>query len=273
MTSRTLVVEKREDGSQRVLSLPIVQWEIYDQPPPQPSPKELRDEVNLLLRDLGFGEEPLISFDDAGELRLTWQWEIEQVAQALVVALAPGIRRARRVRRSAPARTSKPQNLAVERPPKLKRHVIELQQGRDGCWLRTEVGGERLVVAASVLDSVRRHADDVHRDRPGHEAYGALVVGDDGRVVRYTRLSNPSRKPGHVSIRAPWQLERRPDGHRLIPCHSHPPGTRTTPSPRDIETAHRLGWSAFAIWSSHGLRFWRPDDGDGVVEVAFEIVR
>jgi proteasome lid subunit RPN8/RPN11 len=153
------------------------------------------------------------------------------------------------------------------------KNVIEVEQGADGRWLRTDVGGERLVVADGVVAAVRRHADEVHRDRPGHEAFGALVVADDGRVVRYTRLSNPSRKPGHVSIRAPWQLERRRDGHRLIGCHSHPPGTRTTPSPRDIETAHRFGWSTFAIWSrSDGLRFWRPDDGDGgVAEVEFAL--
>jgi hypothetical protein len=270
MTSRTLVVEKREDGSQHVLSLPIVQWQIYDRPPPQPSPEELRDEVNLHLRDLGFGPEPLISY--AGEPHLIWPWEVEELTQALVVALAPLIRRGRRVRRSVRARASKRQSVAVEAQSKSQpKAVIELVQ-RDGRWLRTEVGGERLVVAAAALEAVREHAREVERDRPGHEAFGAFSVDDDGRVLRYTRLSNPARTPGHVMISTPRQLERRRDGHRLLPTHSHPPGTRTAPSPRDIETAHRFGWKIFAIWSQDGLRFWQPTDGgDGVAEVAFEM--
>jgi proteasome lid subunit RPN8/RPN11 len=265
------VLKPSTDGQLRVER--AVRWEYIGAVQPELSDADLRDEIRLHMRDIGVGEEPLIGFGEGGEPRLVWPIDIERTTQTLVLLFAPLVRRARRARRSARARRSKMQSVAVEAQSKRKpKDVIELVQGRDGRWLRTEVGGERLVVAASVLDSVRRHADEVHRARPGHEAFGALVLDDDGRVLRYARLRNFSRQPHHVSIRGP-RLARRPDGHRLIPCHSHPPGTRTTPSPRDIETAHRFGWKTFAIWSQDGLRLWRPDDGTGsVAEVGFEIV-
>jgi proteasome lid subunit RPN8/RPN11 len=149
--------------------------------------------------------------------------------------------------------------------------IIEVEQKPDGRWVVSPSdASERLFIPASVLDAVRRHAAEVNARQRGHEAFGALVVGDDGRVLRYARLANPARSPGHVRIASARQLQRRPDGHALLPCHSHPRAA-AVPSPRDVETAARFGWSLFAIHGVDGLRLWRLDGGE-FREVEFEIV-
>jgi proteasome lid subunit RPN8/RPN11 len=150
--------------------------------------------------------------------------------------------------------------------------LIEVEQKPDGRWVVSPSdASERLVVPAPVLDAVRRHAVEVNARQRDYEAFGALVVGDDGRVLRYTRLANPTRTPGHVRVAAPWQLQRRADGHALIPCHSHP-AAAASPSPRDVESAGRFGWLRFAIYSPlDGLRLWGSIGGGGCREVAFDV--
>jgi proteasome lid subunit RPN8/RPN11 len=157
--------------------------------------------------------------------------------------------------------------MTATREPRL----IEVEQKPDGRWVVSPSDAERLVVPTGVLDAVRRHAVEVNARARGHEAFGALVVADDGLALRYTRLSNPSRTPGHVRVAAPWQLQRRPDGHALIPCHSHP-AAAASPSPRDVESAIRFGWRRFAIYSPlDGLRLWGSIGDGGCREVAFDV--
>jgi proteasome lid subunit RPN8/RPN11 len=158
--------------------------------------------------------------------------------------------------------------MSATRRPRL----IEVEQKPDGRWVVTPSdASERLVIPGLVLDAVRRHAVEVNARARGHEAFGALVVGDDGRVLRYARLANPARTPGHVRIASARQLQRRPDGHALLPCHSHPRAA-AVPSPRDVESAIRLRWRRFAIYSPlDGLRLWASTGDGGCREVAFDV--
>jgi len=255
--------------------VPLVRWQIWDQPPPKPSVEEVTDEIRLMLADAGIGPEPFISFDHDGELRLVWVQDVEKVARALVTALAPEIRRQRRARRSMARARARTQNPAPK--PKRKddkRRLIELVQQSGGRWLPVSppraVGHGVHTISASVLSEVRRHAVQVHRERPGFESLGALVLSDDGRAIqRYTKLANPCRSPGHAQITG-RRLQRRSDGHPVICCHSHPEG-QAKPSKRDVETAGGFGWSMFAIHGVDGLRLWAPDGDSGCREVAFQI--
>jgi hypothetical protein len=67
------------------------------------------------------------------------------------------------------------------------------------------------------------------------------------------------------SLRNPLQTA----GFALVLRH---PAAAATPSPCDIESAIRYGWSLFAIHGVDGLRLWAPDRSGGCREVAFEIV-
>src|SRR4051812_21163970 len=107
--TRQLVAESHEDGTARVLSLPLVRWQKSHQPPPGPAPEELADEIRLLLADAQIEPQPLITHASDGQIRLIWPRDLERLAEGVVLALAPEIRRSRRARRSAQARAPKPQ--------------------------------------------------------------------------------------------------------------------------------------------------------------------
>jgi proteasome lid subunit RPN8/RPN11 len=263
MSTRRLVVE-RDGGRERVLSLPLVTWQpVGASWPPRPTDAEAETEIRLALADAGILDDPLVGYDDAGQVRLLWPSDLEE----MVAALAPAIRRERRARRARRLaeerkRKRKPSNEA-KRKRKADPTIFELVQSADGRWLP---GPGAYIIPQAVLDDVREHAERTHRERPQFESLGAFCIDPDGKTIaRYTRMHNPCTEPLHADI-TPERLRRREGDLQVMVVHSHPPGAMTRPSPRDLQTARAYNWRAFAIQSDAGLRIWRPDK-DGVAEI------
>ncbi len=126
-------------------------------------------------------------------------------------------------------------------------------------------------VASNVLDAIRRHAVEVDAERPGYESLGCLVLGGDGHVLRYSRMTNGARRPNRVRLASERQLHR-PGGLPLVVVHSHALSD-AVPSDADRTWVTWNGWDIFAIYSvvTDELRFWRVAD-DGFAEVEFQVM-
>jgi proteasome lid subunit RPN8/RPN11 len=123
-----------------------------------------------------------------------------------------------------------------------------------------------IVVPADVLAAIERHAREVDERRPRFESLGVLVLDGSERVIRYTKLGNPARRPNQAFVASPRQLTRR--GRPFMLVHAHP--GPAMPSERDLRSARRFGWNPFGIYSlTEGrLHLWRID-GEGYAEVEF----
>jgi hypothetical protein len=273
---RRLVVEQREDGSPHVLSLPMVGWEIYDRPRPQPSEQEASDEIRLMLADAGVIQEPLVTYDGHGEPRLTWPNDLLRQWQPIVDELAPQIRRARRARRARARRPGKSKTPAVRPQPNRKDdqpRLIEVEQRRDGRWQPIPSdASERLVIPASVLAAVRRHAVEVDSRQRGCESVGRIVVVD-GRATRYVRLRNlraDAGVPGKMALGSSW---RRVPGEANVIVHSHP-RSGLGPSAGDLRWAaeydYRRLFGTYSVPLGR-LGIWRLDDANVPREIEFAI--
>jgi proteasome lid subunit RPN8/RPN11 len=260
VSARRLVIEEREDGAPHVVSVPRVGWRLIDAPPPEPTPQETQDEIRLALADARLIEPPLITYGNDGEPRLDWPDDLERLWRPIVDALAPEIRRERRLRRARRVRARKPPTPA-EGPKSegVRPRVVEVEQQSDGRWqpvsseageADTPVEQPSLRVPAEVVARVREHALAVHQAQHGFESLGVLVCDGD-RVLRYTRLHNPSRRAGEFGLDS-RRLNRRELA--TLPVHSHPVSV-CEPSSADEQGAR---WPISAIYSllDGRLRVW-----------------
>jgi proteasome lid subunit RPN8/RPN11 len=254
MSTRRLVVERREDGTTRVVSVPLVQWEIYDQLPRQMSAQELQDEIGLLLADLNLGPQPEIVYGTDGDLHLQWPpdlREVEKLAEAVVTVLAPAIRRERRARRA--------RRIGRTPAPKPKPSPTIFTGEREAATMR---------IPAKLIAAVAEHARAAHEAEHGHESLGCLILDHTGKVVqRYTRMRNAAHRPLRVRFASDRSLDRAE--LPIIVLHSHPLSD-AKPSELDVPWVRRLGLDVFAIYSlpEDELRFWRVE-GDAFTEAEF----
>jgi proteasome lid subunit RPN8/RPN11 len=231
----------------------------HEQPPTE---QELRDQILLGARDAG-GDEPVVIFSGDGTPSL--DWSVAAVAADLArVVVAEGARERRALR--ARTRPKKAKAKKEEQP-------VELPEARpsggpilDGVfsagrwrWGDDDRGdsGHGSVAAFSIpraaLARLRAHAEEAHRERPGFESVGCLVVDDVARrVLRYCRLRNWAERPNEFQVMGRARLSRGP--HRNIVVHSHPLSP-ARPSPEDVAGAVGDTAGIFSLLSGE-LTLW-----------------
>ena len=277
--TRQLVVQEHADGTQHIVSVPVLRWEIYDRPPPEPSPAELRDEIGLLIFGAGIGEPPLVIDGDDGQPRLVWLDDLAREMKPFVDAFGPTIRRGRRARRAAKARKRQKPTVEGQRPKNDRRRLIEVEQKR-GRWREiapsdaADVASESLIIPRRIVNEIRLHAREVDAEMRGCESVGRIVFVD-GRAREYRRLRNLHAEhgvPGKMRLHSSWR--RVPDETNVI-VHAHPRGG-LGPSAGDLRWAakypYRNPFGTFSVPLGR-LGIWRLDGHGGVAEVEWSMVR